>query len=587
MLIIFLPSFVSSQFVPFVFKEYSESVSLPVVNKTELEELVNKSIKVFAMGFSRRNQRYNGMLKAYHEFAHHFSSEAVFVIYEHDQAKAHAAKLGMNLPIIFYYNNKKLITTYPYIDNEISFIKILNLILNPENTQIALTKNDLYSIIGDLNFAILAPTQEKFELSLKLHENVSSSFGEVDVIKISPELLIELGFDSKSTVLFRKEDSCIVPLKTGSKNFNDDVHSFYDASKPVYKLYQGADFINEDFQMFFLTSPKLTDEMRDFLYEIALVYLQYNFGWLKSEYLPIGQHMTQNTFENKLGMHFGNVARRWYVDLEDIFTYEFIRQPFDKKKWTQRTEKAIQVIENGRKRIYVSEPIPQSTPGSLIKKIVGLSYKDFINDPDHDILMLYITSNNTLWRDFKPSYINFVKEFNRTGKTFLKFGWIYLDRNSSEEPFPYIPSIPHLELFPAKNKSKHEMIRGGKSRDNIVRFLKNKCLEEFPLEAPEADKVQTAFNLINMLMNLPYQMPETEIEKLMQYVSDTSESIGIDLSSVPGFDKYANKLSAAQKQAVDEAKMNSASEAAQLKKESNKVQKQLDNENDTKPLNEL
>lgn len=577
---------VSSQFVPFLLKEYPENVSLPIVNSTELEELVNQSIKVVAMGFSQSHPRYQNMLKSYYDFAHHFSSDAVFVIYDHDDAKNKAEKIGLNVPIVFYYDNCSLVTSYPYLDNEVGFAKILQLIFHNEDSPVALTKADLYKLIGDLNFAILAPSQNDFQIGIKIHQNLSSNYAEIDVVRVSPDVLNEIGLNSEQPALYRKEDSCIVSFKVGSPDFIDDLRSFINAALPVYKIYNAADFINEKYEMFVFTSPIFTDEMKDFLFEIAPRFPEFNFGYLMPEFLKLGDVAFDDHYQNRTDMHFCNFARRWQVEIDDIFDWEFIKQPFNKEKWTQATEKAIKIIKSGRGKKFITEPIPKPISGSLIKKIVGSTYKSFINDSDHDILMMYIVANCTRCKQVKPIFINFVKEFNSTGKTFLKFGWINLDKNSSEEPFPYIPGFPHFELFPAKNKTAHEMLRGPKSRDNLVRFLKNRCMEEFPLSAPPPDKVQTLFDLVSIMMNTPYRMPDEEMPKLMQYVSETCESIGFDISSVPGFEQYANKLSPVKKKAQEEAKMKAEQQAAELKEETDKIKEKL-NEEEKKLIEQL
>ena len=549
-------------------KEYDENMSLQVVNKNELEELVNQSKKVIAMGFPSENPRYNEMMHSYHNFALHYSNDAVFVIYQEEYAKAEAEKMGSDLPFAFYYENKKLASGYPYLDNEAGFVRILELIFHHDDPLVVLTVDELYRSIGDLNFAILAPTPELYLNGIKLHFNQSVFLAEIDVIKVAPDVLSELNLDPTQSALFRKEDCCIVSFKSLNQDFKDDILSFFNASLPVYKIYQGADFINENYEMFVLTSPTLTDEMKDFLFEIASKYKEYNFGYLKPDFLKIGELVINESFPNKLNIYFCNFARRWYIDIEDIFTWEFIHLPFDKNKWMQKIEFTIEkAIKNGRKKNYFSEPVPSPIPGSLIKKVVGLTYKDFINDPEHDVLMMYVGSNCENCRKFKPIFVNFVKEFKATGKTFLKFGWINYEKNSSEEKFPYIPGLPHFELFPAKNKSEHDSLKGMRSRDNLVRFLKDRCLEEFPLTAPPPDKRQTALQLMTMLLNMPKQVPDEEYPKYLKYIAETSESIGIDLSTIPGFEEYSNKLSPSFQNAKDEATKNSVDKAKILQKQ--------------------
>lgn len=528
-------------YVPFLRPIYARN-ELSIMNSSQIKDFVKKNATIIAMAFCKRRRRTKEAQKAFIGMAKHYSNIAMFVQFEHDDAKRKAIKHGIKtLPVMFFYQNFKLQMICPYLDNENAMNRIFDLFLFPNETQIIINSTELYNYLGSMKFTILAPTPELFQHALKLHRNISQHLGEVDVARVSPDVFTNLSLDPTKMALFRNEDKSIVNFETGLNEYYDDIKSFFNASLPVYRIFQISDIIDPRLQLFCLTSPVLTNEMKDFLFEIAPKYPEYAFGYLGSDFLKAAPEALGVKFSNRLDMHVCNFARRWRIDIDDLFTYEFLRLPFDKKRWTRMTEYAIKLIQKGRQKKYLSEPIPKPNSKSLIKKIVGKTYSTFINDPEHDVLMMYITHCDSC-KKFKPVFIDFVKEYHSTGKKFVKFGWIDVEKNAAEIEFPKIKYLPHFELFPAKNKSDHDQLRGERSRDNLVRFLKYKCMEEFPLNVSKPmDKLQTTMQIINMLMNIQEDENE-DINKFFGYIFDTANEIDLDFTKIPGFEEYANKL---------------------------------------------
>jgi hypothetical protein len=250
-----------------------------------------------------------------------------------------------------------------------------------------------------------------------------------------------------------------------------------------------------------------------------------------------------------------------------------VRAPFDVKKWTEKLEEAVATVKNGRKRHFVSEPVPVPIEGSLIKKVVGSTYETFVMDPNHDVLMMYVAKDSKPCKEFKGAFIAFVKEYFATGNRSIKFGWIDIQRNSSPMDFPTIHILPHFELWPMKNKSDHDQLRGPKSRDNLVRFLQSRTTEPFPLSAPPPDKFQTAITLLNMLMNGGDRVALQEVDKFVNYLFETADSIGVDLSTAPGFEDFANQLPSGRAKEI--ARARATEDAMQAAKEAELIMKKL------------
>jgi thiol-disulfide isomerase/thioredoxin len=561
-----LPCFSLAIFVPFVLEEYNETRSLPIVNKTQLDVLVSTNAKVVAMGFSPKMHGAKEARDAYDEFSIHFSGDAVFVVFDKSDAKAEAMDHDLKLPSFWVYADGKLLSIYPYIGNENGFVRILELLFHGNELQIAITVSDLYGLIGDINYAILAPTPQLFDHAMKLHFNISERIGEIGVFRVAPSVLSELGLSDDDLALFRNEDLQIVPLKSQHESFDDDIASFAAASTPVYHIFHAADFIDPTKTLIAFTTPKLTLQHRDFLFEIATKYPNLTVGWLRPEFLELAA-LVQCTFRDRLDLHVCNFARRWWLDVGDVLDPGFLRQPFDRRKWVEKVDLIVGELRHGRTKHYISEPVPRS--GSLVQKVVGKTYEEFIADPDSDVVMMYVSSDCRPCREFKDTYLGFVKEYFETGQASIRFGWINVMLNSAAVDYPNFHGFPHFELFPARNKSDHDQLRGPKSRDALVRWLTSRASKPFPLTAPPPDKFQTSMQLINTLINGGGRVPVDEVDKYMQWLAETADSIGIDLGEAPGFEQFANMLPARKAQEI--ARMRAAEEASAAAKDAELV----------------
>jgi hypothetical protein len=559
-------------FVPFLLDEYNETRSLPVVNRTQLDLLVSTNARVVAMGFSETMHGAQEARDSYHEFSIHYSGDAVFVIFDKPDAKADASNHDLKLPSFWVYDGGKLLSIYPYLGNANSFARILEMLFHGDELQIAISVTDLYGLVGDINFAILAPTPQLFQEAMKVHLNISEKLGEVGVIRVAPSVLAELGLPDDELALFRSEDLHIVPLVIQDRSLKGVIKAFAKASTPVYHIFQVSDFLEPKHDMLVFTAPELTLEYRDFLFEIGTRYSDVMVGWLRPEFLELGEAIG-TSFQNRLDFHVCNFARRWRLDISDIFEPYFLRQRFDHGTWAEKVDLVVAELRRGRPKTYLSEPVPVPLAGSLIKKVVGSTYSEFIADPRHDVLMMYVTSDCRKCRDFKGAYVSFVKEYVATGESKIKFGWINVLLNSAELDFPNFHGFPHFELFPARNKSDHDQLRGPRSRDALVRWLRLRASWPFPLTAPPPDKFQTSMQLLNVMMIGGDRVPPDEIDKYMRWLVETADSIGVDLGETPGFEQFANQLPSRKAQAL--ARLRAAEEASAAVKDAELIMSRI------------
>ena len=193
------------------------------------------------------------------------------------------------------------------------------------------------------------------------------------------------------------------------------------------------------------------------------------------------------------------------------------------------------MIESGkRKKSYISEPIPRKST-TYIKKVVGKTYEEFILDPNHDVIMLYKRSNCSYCQDFLGIFEDFAIECEEKNLTELSFGMIDITKNSAEYPYPFFVTLPQVEIFPAKNKSNYQMLRGGRSKDALAQLVKRYSSlivetkeKPFPFKLIEKDNITLKMELGHEIMQQPTLPPE-EDAKFRAYIETVIKENNIDM----------------------------------------------------------
>ena len=122
-----------------------------------------------------------------------------------------------------------------------------------------------------------------------------------------------------------------------------------------------------------------------------------------------------------------NISGGYFFNSEDFIGDDIRNQYFEIKKWEVTAEKFIEaVISKNATKTYKSEYAPR-TFGSSLTKVVGTTYKEFLNTSISDVIMYYAKDNQVCRRLF-DYYVAFA---NKIGKK-CKIGFIDVEQNAVE-----------------------------------------------------------------------------------------------------------------------------------------------------------
>lgn len=542
-------------FAFFLHKIYSEFVpfntdlfltDMPKISIARAKE-ISKSNMVFSLAPNMNNRFMPDIWRTFHHISNHYGKNFNFTLLDEEsslQLSKNKGRKVIRLPSIFIFENSTIKGIIPCETSEYSLLSTFHSLLSSD--KIISSPENLYSMIGNSPFSIISPpslfnTAKKIfcELSLflintkTLKSYYPNQIDELTIIQVSPELLHKMNISEIYLSLYRNQDRTIVP-------FNSTMECLLEQTKTFVSIFHKKTLTDPTLTLFALTSDEFTDEMFDFLYKIGESHPNLTVGFLPTYGLAIGEDIFGKAFEPGLGLHIFNPILRYQYITHDVFTPEFLKKPFKADEWHKKAEKIIAMIANHqRNRTYISEPIPRKST-TYIKKIVGKTYADFINDSEHDVIMLYKRTNCSYCQEFLGIFEDFAVECENNHLSQLIFGMIDVTKNSSPLPYPYLPSLPHVEIFPAKNKSAHSMLRGGKGRDSLLRLiLKHASLlpKKIDMKVSKSDTISVKMNLYREIMQQPSMPPEEE-EKFRQYIEDVANEYSIDVSDLPGFSEF-------------------------------------------------
>jgi thiol-disulfide isomerase/thioredoxin len=338
--------------------------------------------------------------------------------------------------------------------------------------------------------------------------------GPIQLVPVTSQVLIELGIDPPKLALFRQEDQAVVRVGT-------DVEELYAASYPVFRTLTAEDLRDREKFVFALVSNELTEEQRDFLYDVGSQFPNVVVGWAGEDLRPYVEHAVHTELP-EIAVAAIRLELGSFYDLSDEFTPAIVAQ-FDKDAWTKAAVLALTRITAGEaKPQFFSEAEEPADAEGPVKRLVGTTYADFVLNPEFDAVVLFKRPSCPHCEKFAPVFEALAQELITAAVSGVKFATIDVSRNSAELPFPYMPGVPHVYIFPAANKTGGDSLRGSRDREGIIRFLKKWATTEIPFEVPPPDKKQIALEFLQVVARLN-TMPEEEKRKTMEYLSQLSK----------------------------------------------------------------
>lgn len=453
-----------------------------------------------------------------------------FALFDHYSSEYIAKEQEVSIPSIFYISKGEILASYSYPESGTLFLYLCGLIstLKTQTTPIS-SLSDLYCSLTANPFTILT-SPSNYNHSIRLQMELGRDLGFIDVKKVTPDLLSLLDLNNRTIALFRKEDQTVVSTQL-------DADGIRESSLPIYRYLMATDILScpSGKFIFALFCDFLRDEEDNFLYEIGEKYAEsviVGYGINIEEYAVKFIDGIGGNEEDQILVF--NYDRGFYFNASKYFDI-FIGQAFSASDWINSASKMIDdILNNVIQPIYLSEKSDVESEvevNKCIQKVVGQNYEEFVMDENHDVIMLYMRDGCPHCHDFLPVFIQFAEEcIIKENLSFLKFGIIDIEKNSSPKKFPIMAGVPHCHFFPAKNKSRSRPISGGRDRNSLIRLIKENSENHIPFEAPPADKAQLAMEMMQMLM-LMDQIPDDEKEnliddmnKLADFIKDSNET---------------------------------------------------------------
>lgn len=509
MLLLFL-SLAKSQYIPY---SLTDECTIPRINASLLPSKARGLKTVIGIGLKPDDPETKSREQTIIEASYYYGEMADFYFLEPVSADAMATEYGIRMPCIFVYRVGLLCGTYNYPQADTGVMFLLKLLLEPMPEPVQ-NLSEVYSQLGNSPYSFIV-TPERYNNAISLQFDCSSNM-QIGVVVAVPQILLSFGLNYTKIALFRSEDRTI----TQAREYKEGL---YQQTYPVFRILMSSDLRGPDTIVFALVAPTLTDEYRDFLYNIGLANPGFVVGYLPRNLRSYAESICHVIFEEStVAVVAFNYDNGFYYDTSSEFTADFYKRPFSLQNWYRKGNNILAKILKGQiKPEFISEPEP-AVSETNVQMLVGTTYEQFVMDPNYDVVVLYKREGCDNCVEFFPEYLEFAKSLSNY--TYLKFGYIDIMKNSAKKKYPFMPGVPHVHFFPAKNKSNDQPMRGGRSTDSMLRMIKTNSEFEYAFEAPPLDKASASLELFTLLFAAK-DMPPEEQAKAMEYVKSISDML--------------------------------------------------------------
>ena len=383
-----------------------------------------------------------------------FSNVADYAYFFMEEAQSLVISIPVQPPALVFFYNGHLVFSSKLPRSEKELIFLLSSWLDPQNDVIT-TVNDLYGALGNLDLSLIT-TFENGPQASYIVTNALPYIDSCNIVLVDKKIKDELGIKTEFG-LYRNHDKTIV-----TKMENTSIGLFH-ASKPFFN-YLTPNIIkskNNVFAVYIDNNFSYDDLKYQKLYNIGEKYNDFMVGVLDAKHVSCIEEVTREKLSNEPTFIVFSYNYGYYYPNEIKGIY--IEDP----KWMEKVDDYLSKIMNHEiKPKYYTEIIPLNQK-YYITKLVGKTYKEFVEDTEHDIGVLYIDSPTNL-----TEYFQVAKEIYDNGTKSLRLGYINIKENSSPEHYPLFVNLPHFELFPLKNKTDSEPMFETKSKESYKRFIK-------------------------------------------------------------------------------------------------------------------
>jgi hypothetical protein len=384
-----------------------------------------------------------------------FQGYARFVTFKSSNVKDLFSHGQLDLPVILYVTRTVLRTLFPFPPTVEGFLFTLLRTFSVDH-EVATSVPELLGSLGDYPITIITKLgygRNAMEFLRESHLHP----GNVDVVSATDAVLNETGLNDTLFGLYRRVDGAIVPIGNNFAGFTAAQFPFFSLlTRPrITRAPLVAAYIDD----------KYNETLHSALYDLGERYPQFQVGVIELTDLDLLKELNYTTGAPDFVVF--SLVRRSYYPPSNLSGVS-ITDP----NWQAQADQYLGQIANGTiEGIYPSEPINNSEP-SNVTKVVGQIYGQFIDDPGHDVVIFYREQegdNETQLEVFREVANEVIQEGIKT----YKFGYINYGLNSPRDRvYPDFVNSPHIEMFPAKNKTQIAPLFGFHTKAGVMRFLK-------------------------------------------------------------------------------------------------------------------
>lgn len=451
------------QFIPPVTQE---SFLLFKVNITGLSKLVTTVPRVVAFIHDKNSPVSQAAHQKLVDSISLFSDELIFVEIPIENATELVQPLGVSAPHLFLYTNSTLWLHCRFPFSETAYLYLMNLFADGQRTPVC-DIQELYGSLGTSYYSLVYPGNKNIDAA-NLHRFASSKIGFVDMIPYSTKSAAKLGLENGKFYLFRIEDFNLVQI-------NETIEGIIEKTTPVFKRFSANDFLVQDKLIFGVVIDRLTNLVADILENVGKNYENLTIGFIDKSLHDFINISLGGIINSTPTIILYNCTSHKYYDIPNEII-EMLKQ-----NDVNVISKIMQYLSNLPEPVSPSEPIPTTNPYNFTK-LVGLTHDKFMNDPEYDTVILYVSQES-------PVSARFIRLVNETSTllkdkniTNIKFGIINTTLNSAS--FPDLPVLPYIVLFPATNKTDRRIYFGQSEKNDFLRYLKRHTSVPIDMDLP-------------------------------------------------------------------------------------------------------
>ncbi|KAH0786696.1 protein disulfide isomerase [Histomonas meleagridis] len=364
-------------------------------------------------------------------------------------------------PCLAFFKDGELIGMSDPVSNEMSMLYTIDLFLKGKRPIL----NEQFEFVAALGGApiTIGSRANLTDHLVHLAKDIGHEIGSINVINLSDSLAESIDLKPNNCIIYRKTDKTL-------KSFNCTMEGLKQFSYPYVSRVDKSVLMRNDKTSVILITPSFNQHQYDFLYEFGKKYPDFSFIYVRSSDRDIIKEFTSDYYDTtSYYLEILNYKNGYRYDYSEILDKELIRNDFNDTLLNESLTQILNKIRNSElKKTYRSERFSSyQNFNRPIKKVVGLTYHDFIDDTEKDTVLFFVSLSTKSKEYFSKVYktADNLKSENKTEH--IKFGMIIPELNFVEGGFPSLPKLPFAYLYPA-NSSAVIPVLGDSSEDVLL-----------------------------------------------------------------------------------------------------------------------